>query len=944
MPTDYFIEKEDCGAVTVWMGEHEPMDRMKGMVGIRLAPDEAILYTLIRIYNRTPVRRSFLWWENAAVPINSNYRIFFPHDVNYVQFHYRKSITTYPVACGQYNGTTMGKGIDITYHKNTMNPTSYFSAISKYDFFGGYDEERKCGVVHAANHHTSVGKKLFTWAYNQLSESWERALTDTDGAYAELMAGSYSNNQPDFAWLEPYETKKFRQSWYPITAMGIPDCANYNAAVRLDLKGVYIQSTRTYKNASIVCGHKRFTLSLNPGSPEFIPCGNVDSIILKDKNRRVLLQYKVENNSIPEFPEQLPSNPTLETLKTVQDCYLAGVHVEQYRDPAVLPDAYWLEGLKRDPEHIPTLINITRFLYQKGRLNEALACANKCYNALTKWNFNPESGELFYLKGLIYEAQGQLEKAYDNYQKAHWNQDTCGRTAVRIAMIDGRKKMYEDMLMHAEMALEQNTENNLAVIAAAIANFRLDDKEAALVSLKNLLENDPLDQTARYLLCIMRNMDINEFLNSLYSDLPQTVLDISFDLLDAGENQWAAKLLLSLPNPTIMTQYTLGAIQGTNTAMGKDTIRKAASLSFGRAFPWRQVEENILKNVIIDNPQQCKAYLGLGCLLYAKRRYTEAADYWEKAAAIAPSDYMALRNLAVAYYSHLNRKDKALPLLQQSLNNKKHDNQLIWETSYLMTRLRKPPQEKLAFLASNCKGKLRDDIAIEWAQGFNLSGQYENTLELMIKHTFVPCECGEHYVAEQYMFAHHALGRLSVRNQSWQEALFHFRTAQLLPKNLGAGLWNKVLLVPHQYYEGYCLEKLGMESDAQSLYEHICLLEKDFFSDMFLSELPCWQAMANKRLGHSAVAQKILAMHIGNYNKALSRQDPGFFKTTPFFISYAEPANHMREAFCWYQIGLAYMCMNMVDKARGLLRMSLKREPSNLYATLLLTEPMHYQA
>ena len=63
---------------------------------------------------------------------------------------------------------------------------------------------------------------MFTWAYNQLSRSWERALTDTDGAYAELMAGSYSNNQPDFSWLEPYETKNFSQFWYPLSGTGIP--------------------------------------------------------------------------------------------------------------------------------------------------------------------------------------------------------------------------------------------------------------------------------------------------------------------------------------------------------------------------------------------------------------------------------------------------------------------------------------------------------------------------------------------------------------------------------------------------------------------------------------------------------------------------------------------------------------------------------------------------
>jgi hypothetical protein len=67
----------------------------------------------------------------------------------------------------------------------------------------------------------SPGKKMFTWAYNQLSQSWENALTDTDGAYCELMAGSYSDNQPDFTWLEPMETKTFSQYWFPIGEIGV---------------------------------------------------------------------------------------------------------------------------------------------------------------------------------------------------------------------------------------------------------------------------------------------------------------------------------------------------------------------------------------------------------------------------------------------------------------------------------------------------------------------------------------------------------------------------------------------------------------------------------------------------------------------------------------------------------------------------------------------------
>ena len=190
MPCDYTVEEYPDGTVACHLSEHDPIDRMKGMVSIVLKPDAKYFETRMRLYNRTDTRHSFLWWENAAVPVDENYQIFFPQDVTYVNFHYLKSRITFPVAAnGVFNGIPMQEARDISWHKNTREATSYFATASDYDFFGGYDHAKKCGVVHIGDHHISPGKKMFTWAYNQLSKSWENALTDTDGQYAELMAG-----------------------------------------------------------------------------------------------------------------------------------------------------------------------------------------------------------------------------------------------------------------------------------------------------------------------------------------------------------------------------------------------------------------------------------------------------------------------------------------------------------------------------------------------------------------------------------------------------------------------------------------------------------------------------------------------------------------------------------------------------------------------------------
>ena len=93
------------------------------------------------------------------MPVNEQYQIFFPKGVTYVNFYYLDSRTSYPIAGDTtYNGIDMKTARDISMHKNTHDATSYFACASKYDFFGGYDHGKQCGVVHIADHHISPGK------------------------------------------------------------------------------------------------------------------------------------------------------------------------------------------------------------------------------------------------------------------------------------------------------------------------------------------------------------------------------------------------------------------------------------------------------------------------------------------------------------------------------------------------------------------------------------------------------------------------------------------------------------------------------------------------------------------------------------------------------------------------------------------------------------------
>ena len=112
-------------------------------------------------------------------------------------------MTTFPVAEGHYYGVDYGsrppRDADLRWYRNIPVPTSYMCMGTEKDFFGGYDHAAGEGYVHWADHSISPGKKLWTWGDHEFGYAWDRELTDADEPYAELMAGVFTDNQPDFA-------------------------------------------------------------------------------------------------------------------------------------------------------------------------------------------------------------------------------------------------------------------------------------------------------------------------------------------------------------------------------------------------------------------------------------------------------------------------------------------------------------------------------------------------------------------------------------------------------------------------------------------------------------------------------------------------------------------------------------------------------------------------
>src|SRR4029079_4122673 len=104
-------------------------------------------------------------------------------------------------------------------------------------FCASRDTGKLAGLLHVANHHGSPGKKQWTWGNGDFGRAWDRQLTDADGPYIELMCGAYTDNQPDFAWMQPGEEKSFTQIFMPYKLIGAAKNASREAAINLEVAG-----------------------------------------------------------------------------------------------------------------------------------------------------------------------------------------------------------------------------------------------------------------------------------------------------------------------------------------------------------------------------------------------------------------------------------------------------------------------------------------------------------------------------------------------------------------------------------------------------------------------------------------------------------------------------------------------------------------------------------
>ena len=512
MPVQSAIVENADGSRTVWVGETEWRDRMRWVVGVTLRPGSSVVEADVRMLNRTPLPHSVLYFANPAVHANEDYEVLFPPDVAWATFHSKVDFAPWPLARGPFMGIPYAPGTNLGFWKNHPKPVSFFVYHSDLDFLGGYDHGRRAGVAHVADRQTVPGKKFWTWGNGPDGRMWDEILTDADGPYIELMTGGYSDNQPDYSWIQPGEDKALVQRWFPIRELGGMKAASADGALNLDVAAgrarvaVNTTSARPGTRVRLAAGDRVLfdeSVSLGPAAPLAreveLPTGVGETdlrLSVRAADDREILSYTPRPRpKTPEPPRYTPP-PAPAQVKSVEELVLAGRRIEQFRNPDLDPEPYYREALRRDPGDCGAHTALGSRALGRGQYDEALAHLEQAVARVTGNHTRARDGEPQYLLGLALAALGRTAEARDAFGAAAWDTGWRGAALLEGARLESREGRSSEALALAARAVAADPRATAAqCLHAALLRHacRFDD---ALAAATRALGVDPLDPLA----------------------------------------------------------------------------------------------------------------------------------------------------------------------------------------------------------------------------------------------------------------------------------------------------------------------------------------------------------------------------------------------------------------------------------------------------------------
>jgi tetratricopeptide (TPR) repeat protein len=982
LPVQYRVETNRDGSKTVWVGELEVRHRMRWAVGYTLHPAKSYLECSVRIVNRTPVANTMLCFANVAVHVNEHYQVIYPPGTRHVTFHGKREFASWPIATTRYAGADFTRGVDVSWYSNHVSANSMFAWNYEDDFFAGYDHGRQAGIMSFADHHSVPGKKFWTWGNGPRGRMWDKILTDDDGPYIELMVGAYSDNQPDYSWVQPYETKSFEMYWYPFREIGGVKKANLDAAVNLEARtngvarlGVCTTSAHRGATVSLLLAGKVLLekkIAIDPARPFVtevtLPAGYDEQQLLAvlAADGKELIRYSPARLEPEKTPEPVNGPATPKEIMTIEELYLAGQRIEQFHDPNREPEPYWEEALSRDPAdaRVNTALGIRK-------LNQARfdAAERHFRTAIDRLSFNytaPKDGEAYYYLGLALQAQAwcssdtaKLTEAFTSFAKAAWSEAWRSPAYLGMAEIATSRKDFSAALGHVNSSLQANA-LNLGALNLRSALLRHTGRGREALGLLKLASRatDPLDvrlMSERWL--AGEKPALNE-LRATLSRHPATGLEAVVEYGLAGLWQDGADLLdlmletcscgcassCASPLPATGRVAPLACYlrayyseRNGEAAKAAEYRRRAIGLSPEYVFPFEWELIPVLQQAMRVNSQDARARYYLGNLLFDWEPEA-AVKLWEAAAALDPAFPLVQRNLAMAY-SHAKPvpdRVRAIAALERATAAPKKYALHFAELDELSADAGTDPAKRLAFLEQNHAVVAKRDDALAREIGLKVfAGKYDQAIELMTGRKFSVWEGGTLEVADHWVDAHLLRGRQRLASGQYAAALTDFKGAESIPANLPTerevGREAEIA-----YWIAAAQEALGNRVEAKRSWERSTSIAtgQGRRGEGRLSEglvQNYYRGLAQQKLERTAEAKAAFEKLIEVSRRELEKGE-----------SSGEPSNEAgrkpgsRTALAHFLAGLGHLGLGEQDKAKVEFQAALKARPDHLGARVAM--------
>jgi tetratricopeptide (TPR) repeat protein len=838
------IRANEDGSASIAFGGIEHISRLRWMITLTLFPGCSAMAQDVDLTNPGVIPGRYHYWTNASLEANEGTEFIYPF--RRARSYEYAGLASWPVArldliegdkglpgmegVPMWPARRMQTPINFRWQRNMLAQVSIFGRDVEWDYFGAWQHKVDHGYAHIAKSRDVSGMKLWSWGNAPVGVVNQTALTDDGSVYAETQCGAMET-QLDFDFLQPCQTRSWREWWLPLRKIGGLTCASEALGASLKLTPhpeegrvqltVGICPARELRAATVRLAVGS-TVLLNAAikiSPQLPWIHNLDlpavdvadkplSLLVTDAEGSVLLDSTLSRE--PQPPEAYEAPHTAEPA-TSDDLFQLGVSFEQLDNREKARGAY-AAALKLNQDNVQASLRLGLMLLRSGQFTEAdqhFARGEKV-----------EDADCMYYRGVIALYEGRLGEAEKHFQQAGSATSSACAALVGLAKISVRRRDWGQAIQLLELTGKQGTTTSEPAVLLAAILRQAGQIERARSVLKHVMLEDALSHPALHEMAVGKypeSGDCAARLQRMLSDDPQYIIDLACFYMDAGLLQDALNVLEA--GRTEKADAMICYLAAYASRQMGDEGRQSAWLKEARAaspelgFPSRLEEVLALQSALQVDSFDRNANFFLGNFLYAHERYDEGAAHWRVAVEGMGRHDILLRNLGLAAWERDHEPALATQWFEKALqaNPQNQDLYLLLDQMYELLHRNEDRQRLLAKIEA--LPDIREDVRKRRIAMMVDLGHYQDAIDLLTTQRFLPLEMDQSF-HEVYVQALLGRARANLETGRVGEAIRDYLQMLEYPGNLGVGEPTTRTQAQIYYLLGSAYEKLGEYSRA----------------------------------------------------------------------------------------------------------------------------------